>query len=152
MKTKTMMAACAATAVGFGLAAAAPWTADAHPARAAITVSLEDAISGDWEGTLTIETPQGSFDLDLAMSLELDGTDVTGTFTITGPDGNSQDVDFEGEYSEDDGSVTGVLTNPDEEGEAQVEMEVDGDEMTGSIHVEEGGVELDMELSVSRVD
>jgi len=151
MKTK---AACVFLATGaLGAAAMAPWSASADPTPAQLTITLtDDIVSGDWEGTLTIDTPQGSFDLDLAMTLELDDADVTGTFTITGPDGNSQDIDFEGEFSEDDSTISGSLTSPDDDSNASAELEIDGDDMTGTITASEGGQDLELSLVASRVE
>lgn len=140
MTTKFIGAAClVAGAILSGVT-----VVDAHSAPIAHhALAFEDIVSGEWDGLISGEQmPQ---EVEVLITLELDGEDVTGGFTVQG-----ETADFTGEFDEESSTITGVLSDPQSGQNVDVEMTIDGDELTGSITIVAGDMTIVLDLSATR--
>lgn len=115
---------------------------DASPRLAAVMVN-NDPVTGDWDAVLSSDMmPE---DQEILISLELDGDTVTGGFTAEG-----ETAPFEGDWDADSATVTGVVSDPDQGMEFDVEMTIDGDEMTGTVTIDLPEVTVVIDLFATR--
>ncbi len=124
-------------------------------AAAAITlawaapVAAQD-VSGTWEIAYTMETPRGSFERTLVVTLEQDGTTLTGTAEMaamgrpgrggTGAGGGTRSVEIsDGMVAGDEVMFTLVLGGGQRTFELMFAGQVDGDAMEGTVSSPMGG-------------
>lgn len=101
----------------------------------ALPAAAQDSVAGEW--LLSMNSPQGQIDVDFVF--EQDGTEVTGTATMTAM------PEVEGLELTDGEFVDGVLffvMHASVQGqwfEVEMEADVDGDEMVGQAYMAEMG-------------
>ena len=101
----------------------------------ALPAAAQDSVAGEW--VFSMDTPQGQIDVDFVF--EQDGTEVTGTATMTAM------PEVEGLELTDGEFVDGVLfflMHASVQGQwftVEMEADVDGDEMVGEAYVAEMG-------------
>ena len=104
--------------------------------------TLEDAITGDWEGEASgDDLPE---DLQLFVSLEMDEDSVvTGVFTVS-----HDDAPFEGSFDPESNVLTGTVTDPD--GPIwEMALKLDDDELEGEATEKNSGATVDVSLERS---
>jgi len=132
---------------GFVVIAAAVAASHSHDAPGAVTpitaphaaVQRVVDISGDWEGTVSGEDFPEDVPLLVTLILDDDGG-VTGTFEI--PDGKAP---FKGAFDAETNTLTGSVT-PDDGSNWEMELTLDGDELSGDATETNSGVEAEIEL------
>lgn len=136
------LAILASGAVVSGVAGAV--AAHSHVEIAPLTAMFDDdPVSGDWDGVISSEMmPE---DQEVLISLELEGENITGGFTAQG-----ETAPFEGEWDAESSTITGVLSDPDQGQEFDVEMTIDGDEMTGTITIELPEMTIVLDVNATR--
>lgn len=98
-----------------------------------------DPVSGDWEGEASGE----AFPEPLPLVVELSKNEkheVTGTFVI--PDGEAP---FKGVFDPEKALLTGSVT-PEDGSNWEIELELEGDEFTGTAVETNSGVKAEIEL------
>ncbi len=126
----------ASSAVALPIALTGPqsiWSAGPRASQPA------DPVSGDWKGEVSGE----SFPEPLSLVVELsmnEKNEVTGTFII--PDGEAP---FKGAFDPEKALLTGSIT-PEDGSNWEIELELDGDEFTGTAVETNSGVKAEIEL------
>ncbi|RMH28828.1 MAG: hypothetical protein D6693_03225 [Planctomycetota bacterium] len=108
------------------------------PSRMVAVDRLAD-VSGEWEGTVSGEAFPEDVPLLVTLMMGDDG-EVTGTFEI--PDGEAP---FQGQFDEESGVLTGAVT-PDDGSNWEVELTLDGDELSGDATETNSGIEAHIDL------
>lgn len=112
---------------------------------AGVVMIQNDPVTGDWDAVISSDMmPE---DQEVLITLELNGDAVTGGFTADG-----ETAPFEGEWDAATSTITGVLSDPDQGMEFDVEMTIDGDDMTGTITIEVPEMTIVLDITATRAD
>ena len=109
--------------------------------------SAAQDVSGTWEIAYTMETPRGSFERTLVVTLEQDGTTLTGSAEMAamgrpggGGGGGTRTVEIsDGMVAGNEVMFTIVLDRGQRTFELMFAGQVDGDSMEGSVSTPMGG-------------
>lgn len=130
--------------VAIAAALAYPIVSDAAGASAdrpasARSALAADPVSGDWKGTASGEAFPDPIPLIVELSMNSEN-EVTGVFVI--PDGEAP---FKGTFDPEKGILTGAVT-PEDGSNWEIELELDGDEFSGSAVETNSGMEAEIDL------
>jgi hypothetical protein len=107
----------------------------------------DDPVTGDWDAVLSSDMMPEDQEISISLELGDDGETVTGGFTA-----EDETADFEGTFNAENNTIEGAISDPEQGQSFEVELTIDGDDMTGSITVDAGDFQLVIDVTATRAE